>query len=102
MSIQAGLATSAVFGRPFGLTPTEVRRTGVVIDPGESSVSSFDALLAVPRLLDVARLHFRRYGLYANLNLAVLPSVFHATHPVPLPVPCFPNVLTLHYIIPLR
>src|SRR5258707_6713452 len=102
LSIQAGLATSAVFGRPFGITPTEVRRTGVVIDPGESSVSSFDALLAVPRLLDVARLHFRRYGLRANLNLDEVPSVFHATHPVPLRVRGCPNVHTVHDIIPLR
>jgi glycosyltransferase involved in cell wall biosynthesis len=102
MSVQAGLATSAVFGRPFGITPTEVRRTGLVIEPGESSVSSFDAMLAAPRLLDVARLHFGRYGVRANLNLDEVPSVFHATHPVPLRVRGCPNVHTVHDIIPLR
>jgi glycosyltransferase involved in cell wall biosynthesis len=102
ISVQANLASSAVFGRPFGITPVEVRRTGMVIDPGQSSLPTFDAILAAPRLIDMARLHFRRYGLRANLNLDVAPCLFHATHPVPLRARRCPNIYTVHDIIPLR
>ncbi len=102
ISVQADLASSAVFGRPFGITPVEIWRTGVVIDPAQSCLSNFDAMLAVPRLLDVARLHFRRYGRRANLNLDAAPLLFHATHPVPLRVRNCPNIHTIHDIIPLR
>jgi glycosyltransferase involved in cell wall biosynthesis len=102
LSLQVSLVFSAVLGRPFGITPVELRRTGVVIDPGQSSLSSFDATLASPRLLDIARLHFRRYGVRANLNLDQPPSLFHATHPVPLRVRGCPNIHTVHDLIPLR
>jgi glycosyltransferase involved in cell wall biosynthesis len=102
ISVQASLATGAVFGRPFGITPVEVRRTGVVINPGQSGLPSFDGVLASPRLIDMARLHFRRYGLCAALNLDVAPSLFHATHPVPLRARRRPNIYTVHDIIPLR
>jgi glycosyltransferase involved in cell wall biosynthesis len=95
------LAGSAVFGRPFGITPVEVRSTGAVI-AGQSGLSDFDAILASPRLLDVAALHFRRYGLRANLNLDETPSLFHATHPVPLRARGCPNIYAIHDIIPLR
>jgi glycosyltransferase involved in cell wall biosynthesis len=102
LSVLADLGSSAVIGRPFGIRPVQIHRTGVVIDPGQTGLSSFDALLAAPRLLDVARLHFRRYRLRATLNLDAAPSLFHATHPVPLRVRNCPNVHTVHDIIPLR
>jgi glycosyltransferase involved in cell wall biosynthesis len=102
LSVMTSLASSAVLGVPFGIRPVELRPAGVVIDPGHSGLTSFDALLAAPRLLDVARLHFRRYRLRARLNLDEAPSIFHATHPVPLRVRNCPNIHTVHDIIPLR
>jgi glycosyltransferase involved in cell wall biosynthesis len=102
LSLQIGLGLSAVLGRPFGITPVQLQRTGIVIDPAQSDLSNFDATLASPRLLDLARLHFRRYGVRADLNLDAAPSLFHATHPVPLRVRHCPNIHTVHDIIPLR
>jgi glycosyltransferase involved in cell wall biosynthesis len=102
LPVQARLAASAVVGVPFGITPMGITRTGAVLDPGLPGLAGFDALLAATRLLDVASLHFRRYGHRASVNLDATPSLFHATHPVPLRVRGCPNVHTVHDIIPLR
>jgi glycosyltransferase involved in cell wall biosynthesis len=102
LPVQASLASSAIFGRPFGITPMEITRTGTVHEPGLPGLAVFDTMLAATRLIDVASLHFRRYGLRAGVNLGTAPSLFHATHPVPLRVRGCPNVHTVHDIIPLR
>jgi glycosyltransferase involved in cell wall biosynthesis len=102
LPIQARLASSVVVGLPFGITPMEITRTGAVHDPGLPGLTGFDAIQAATRLVDLASLHFRRYGLCAHVNLDAAPSLFHATHPVPLRVRGCPNVHTVHDIIPLR
>jgi glycosyltransferase involved in cell wall biosynthesis len=102
LPVQARLASSAAVGVPFGMKPMEITRTCTVLDPGQPGLASFDAVLAATRLIDVASLHFRRYGLRANVNLDATPSLFHATHPVPLRVRGCPNIHTVHDIIPLR
>jgi glycosyltransferase involved in cell wall biosynthesis len=102
LPLQARLASSAVAGVPFGITPVGITRTGTVLEHGLPGLAGFDALLAATRLIDVASLHFRRYGLRARVNLDAAPTVFHATHPVPLRVPGCPNIHTVHDIIPLR
>jgi glycosyltransferase involved in cell wall biosynthesis len=102
LPVQARLASGAVVGLPFGITPMEIPRTGTVHDPGLPGLAGFDAVRAATRLVDLARLHFRRYGLRARVNLDAAPSLFHATHPVPLQVRGCPNVHTVHDIIPLR
>jgi glycosyltransferase involved in cell wall biosynthesis len=102
LPVQARLASSAVAGLPFGITPMEITHTGTVHEPGLPGLAGFDGLLAATRLLDLAQLHFRRYGLRAHVNLGAAPSLFHATHPVPLRVRGCPNVHTVHDIIPLR
>ena len=102
LPIQARLASSAAVGLPFGITPMEIARTGTVHEPGLPGLAGFDTVLAATRLIDRARLHFRRYGLRAHVNLDAAPSLFHASHPVPLRVRGCPNIHTVHDIIPLR
>jgi glycosyltransferase involved in cell wall biosynthesis len=108
LPIQARLASSAAVGLPFGITPMEITRTGTVHEPGLqglaglAGLAGFDTIQAATRLIDLARLHFRRYGLRAHVNLDTAPSLFHATHPVPLRVRACPNIHTVHDIIPLR
>jgi hypothetical protein len=84
LSVLAEIASSAVIGKPFGVRPIEVHRTATVTNPQQSNLAGFETILAVRKLFDIARLHFHRYQRRAALNLALRPSIFHATQPLPL------------------
>lgn len=100
--VMAELAAAAVIGKPFGIPTVEFERSGAIVDPAQSSFAEFDATLAATKLVDLARLHFRRYRRRASLNLVSTPAIFHATHPVPLKARHCANIYTIHDVIPLR
>lgn len=85
-----------------GLRPVEVPLTGLVVGPMADALRPFQRVFAATRLVDVSIAHFKIYGRLAQLKLPNRPSIFHATHPVPLTVRGTPNVYTIHDIVPLR
>lgn len=85
-----------------GLAPIEIPQSGVVVDQATRSLRAFDKVYAVTRLIEAARGHFKWYGRSAQLRLPQPPSLFHATHPVPLTVKGIPNLVTIHDLVPLR
>lgn len=85
-----------------GFRPVEIQRSGVVIGPATEALRAFQQAYGVTRLLDAAKAHFRIYGRSARLRLPRPPSLFHATHPVPLSVKGIPNIVTIHDLVPLR
>jgi glycosyltransferase involved in cell wall biosynthesis len=96
------IAKSAVIGKPFGIRTMEFAPSPTILGPAEGEYAEFGTTVAATKLVDVARLHFNRYGSRASLNLASRPEIFHATHPVPLKVRHGANLYTVHDIVPLR
>jgi glycosyltransferase involved in cell wall biosynthesis len=91
-------------GSPFGIATTMLPRTGTVIDPleGAASQKSFQELHVARRFTDMARHHFKRYHRSADLQLSTTPTIFHASHAIPLKVRGAINIYTIHDIVPLR
>ena len=85
-----------------GLTPVALQESGLVISPLAEQLRSFQNFFVSTRLVDAAAAHFKIYGRLAKVRLEVPPSLFHATHPVPLAVTGRPNVYTIHDLVPLR
>jgi glycosyltransferase involved in cell wall biosynthesis len=86
----------------FGLRPINVHRTGLVVGPMADTLRPFHRVLAVTRLIDISTAHFKIYGRPAQLDLSERPTLFHATHPVPLAAKGVPNLQTIHDLVPLR
>lgn len=85
-----------------GLRPVELPRSGLVVGPMADTLRPFRRVFATTRMSDVSMAHFKIYGRLAQLKLAQRPSLFHATHPVPLAVKGCPNLYTIHDLVPLR
>lgn len=85
-----------------GLQPVELPRSGLVVGPMADTLRPFRRIFAATRMSDVSMAHFKIYGRLAQLKLAERPSLFHATHPVPLAVKGCPNIYTIHDLVPLR
>lgn len=85
-----------------GLRPIELPRSGLVMGPIADALQPFRRIFAATRLMDEAMAHFRIYGQLAQLRLPDRPSIFHATHPVPLAHKGCPNIYTIHDLVPLR
>jgi glycosyltransferase involved in cell wall biosynthesis len=96
------LAAVSLIGTPFGITTTPLQRSHAVAAPAWEQFSAYSQLHAVRDLADLARLHFKRYGRPSRLRVPKTPSLFHATHAIPLTVPGCPNVYTIHDLVPLR
>jgi glycosyltransferase involved in cell wall biosynthesis len=86
----------------LGLRPIELPRSGLVVGPMADTLKPFHRTLAVTRLIDISTAHFKIYGRPAQLDLSERPTLFHATHPVPLAVKGVPNLQTIHDLVPLR
>ena len=95
-------ATVSVIGTPFGITPTTLQRSNTVVASAWQQFGAHSRIHAVCDLVDLAQLHFKRHGRPSRLRLAQPPSLFHATHAVPLTVSGCPNIYTIHDLIPLR
>ena len=102
LPIMLEMAVGAVVGKPFGISTIEFPRSTTIVDPAGSNFKEFDTTVAATKLIELARLHFRRYHRRACLNIASAPAIFHATHPVPLMARKCANLYTIHDIIPLR
>jgi glycosyltransferase involved in cell wall biosynthesis len=85
-----------------GLRPVELARSGLVIGPATAALGAFGQAYAATRLIDNCMAHFKIYGRSAEIRLPRPPSLFHATHPVPLAVKGVPNIVTIHDLVPLR
>lgn len=85
-----------------GLQPVEVPRSGLVMGPAADALRSFRRVFAATQLVDVSMAHFKIYGRPVQLRLQERPSIFHATHPVPLAVKGSLNLYTIHDLVPLR
>lgn len=85
-----------------GLQPIELSRSGLVVGPVADALQPFQRVFARTQLIAAAIAHFRVYGRLAQLRLPERPSLFHATHPVPLAAKGCPNLYTIHDLVPLR
>jgi glycosyltransferase involved in cell wall biosynthesis len=85
-----------------GLAPVEVPRTGLVVSPVADELRPYSRLFAATRLFEVGQAHFTVYGQLVQLKLAERPTIFHATHAVPLAVKGCPSIYTIHDLVPLR
>jgi len=85
-----------------GFKPVLLPRTGLIVGPPADAFRSFRNVFASPQLIDITKAHFNIYGRLAMLRLAEKPSLFHATHPVPIAIRNRPNIYTIHDIVPLR
>jgi glycosyltransferase involved in cell wall biosynthesis len=85
-----------------GWRPVSLPRSGIVIEAKNSALSGFDALYALPRMVDNAAAHFKIYRRFATIRGAGAPDAFHATHPIPLRMQGAANIYTVHDIVPLR
>jgi glycosyltransferase involved in cell wall biosynthesis len=92
----------APFNALGGLHPIELPLSGVVIGQATGALRVFDKVYAATRLIEAGRTHFKIYGRSARLRLPQQPTLFHATHPVPLVVKGVPNIVTIHDLVPLR
>lgn len=85
-----------------GLRPVELPRSGLVMGPIADALRPFQRAFASTRLIDISMGHFKLYGRPAQIKVPERPSIFHATHPVPLAVRGCPNIYTIHDLVPLR
>lgn len=85
-----------------GMRPVELPRSGLVTGPIADALRPFRRAYASTRLIDVSMAHFKLYGRPARIKVPERPSIFHATHPVPLAVRGCPNIYTIHDLVPLR
>jgi glycosyltransferase involved in cell wall biosynthesis len=95
-------AMNAPFAALGGLRLAELSRSGLVVGTMAESLRPFERSFVVTRLTEVSRAHFNIYGRLAQLRLATRPSLFHATHPVPVALKGCPNIYTIHDLVPLR
>jgi glycosyltransferase involved in cell wall biosynthesis len=96
------LMWARLWGKPFGIRPVEIPLSGNVFGSSASSLSGFDRIHAATNLFDLARLHFHRHGVRAEVKLPSPPSLFHMTFLTPLKTRGCPNIYTIHDIVPLR
>jgi glycosyltransferase involved in cell wall biosynthesis len=99
---QRKLDLAYLLGAPFGIETVRVGRTGTVIDPHPGALDAFGNIHAATRMFEISLWHFQRYGRRAVVKLPKPPSLFHATHAVPLQVRGCPNIYTIHDVVPLR
>ena len=85
-----------------GMRPVELPRSGLVTGPIADALRPFKRAYASTRLIDISMMHFKLYGRAARIKVPERPSIFHATHPVPLTVRGCPNIYTIHDLVPLR
>lgn len=90
------------FNALTGMRPVELPRSGLVTGPIADALRPFRRAYASTRLIDVSMAHFKLYGRPARIKVPERPSIFHATHPVPLAVRGCPNIYTIHDLVPLR
>ena len=90
------------FNALTGLRPVGLQKSGLVISSITEQLQPFGKVFVTTRLIDSAAAHFKIYGRLAKVRLDTPPSLFHATHPVPLAMAGRPNVYTIHDLVPLR
>lgn len=90
------------FNALVGMRPVELPLSGLVTGPIADALRPFRRAYASTRLIDVSMAHFKLYGRPARIKVPERPSIFHATHPVPLAVRGCPNIYTIHDLVPLR
>lgn len=90
------------FNALAGMRPVELSLSGLVMGPIADALRPFDRAYASTRLIDISMAHFKLYGRPARIKVPERPSIFHATHPVPLAVRGCPNIYTIHDLVPLR
>ena len=86
---------------PFGCRPTLLSQPGVVMRP-EGGAQTMEQTFIGNRLFEVARAHFYVYRRLATVRMPTPPTLFHATHPLPVRVAGAPNIVTIHDLVPLR
>lgn len=91
-----------VFGAPFGVPTVNIRRGGVISDGLNDNLGGFETVHATRSLIDVARLHFMRWGSRLKVKLPTAPALFHTTQATPIEVQGCPNIYTIHDLVPLR
>jgi glycosyltransferase involved in cell wall biosynthesis len=91
-------------GMPFGLKTQCLKRSGMIVDSGDATVSAvglFRNAHVARMFMDFSRFHFKRYSTAARLRLSQAPDLFHATQVIPLKVPRAANIYTIHDVVPL-
>lgn len=63
---------------------------------------SFDRLVTVPNLFEIAHRHFALYGRFLPVRMAAAPAIMHWTYPLPIRLEGAANIYTLHDLVPLR
>lgn len=91
-----------IVGAPFGIRPVTFRARAIATGSGEHFLSRFSAVHAATDILDVARLHFCRWGRRLELKPPATPDLFHATQATPIAVRGAANIYTIHDLVPLR
>lgn len=91
-----------ILGAPFGVRPVSFRCSQVATNRKGENFADFEFVHAARSVIEVARLHFMRWGTRLKLNLTESPDLFHATQATPIQVPGCPNIYTIHDIVPLR
>jgi len=91
-----------VVGAPFGVRPVSFHPTGVATGATLDNLAGFEVIHAASSLIDVARLHFIRWGRRLRLKPSIQPDLFQTTQASPIEVRGCPNVYTIHDIVPLR
>ena len=97
-------AKNAVTGAtraPMGYRPKLLPRADVVMRQTNSR-PVIERTYVSTCLLEAARAHFYLYGRPARVRLPQTPTLFHATHPLPVRVQGCPNIVTIHDLVPLR
>jgi len=85
----------------FGYRPVQLPAQHTVLKAA-GEVSPFERVFAATKLFDQARGYFHAFGRFARVRLPEAPTLFHATHPLPIEVPGCPNLVTIHDLVPLR
>lgn len=93
-------AEGAIRG-PFGFRPKLLPRAGVVMRRTDGT-PLIDRTYVGAKLFEAAQAYFYLYGNFARVRLPETPSLYHATHPLPVRVAGCPNIVTIHDLVPLR
>jgi glycosyltransferase involved in cell wall biosynthesis len=86
---------------PFGFKPALLSQPGVVMRPS-GGAQAMEQTFVGKRMFESARAHFYAYGRFATVRMPSPPTLFHATHPLPIHVAETPNIVTIHDLVPLR
>ena len=86
---------------PFGYRPSLLPDAGVVMRPPDDAPTTGRTYIG-NKLFEAVRAHFYIYNRFAKVRLPETPSLFHATHPLPLRIAGCPSVVTIHDLVPLR